>query len=113
MQILAQNTLSISTNLRQNQISQYTNAFKDELKKANLTRQNSNTNETQTLSKTEQNSATNAQIQNDETANAKRSEFEEVVSALLSGLEEEGKIEELKNVFAFITSAVFLFKYKT
>lgn len=113
MQISNQIPLTLATNLKQNQISQHPNAFKDELEKANLTEQNSNTDETQTLSKAEQSPATNMQIQSEETTNAKKSEFEKVVSELLWGLEQEGKIEELKNVFAFITSAVFLFKYKT
>lgn len=47
MQISTQTPLTLATNLKQNQISQHPNVFKDELEKANSTA--TNTNETQNV----------------------------------------------------------------
>ena len=81
----------------QTQILQSANSFENELTKANLTQQNV---------------TPNAQIQNENAAHSQqKSEFENVISNLLLGLESEGKMEELKNVFGFITSAVAIFKF--
>lgn len=96
---LATLNLTQSTNFYpQTQISQSANSFENEFTKANLAQQNV---------------TPNAQIQNENATNSQqKSEFENVISDFLLGLESEGKIEELKNVFSFITSAVAIFKLR-
>ena len=92
------NSAQSANSRSQAQISQDTNSFESELTKANLAQQNV---------------TPNAQIQNENATNSQqKSEFENVISNLLLGLESEGKMEELKNVFGFITSAVAIFKLR-